>query len=470
MLDDRVLDPPVTKTGHRIPEVDIVRGFALFGILICNAVAAVTQWSPDRAGSSGDRLVLATVDALFSARFYPVFAFLFGYAFTLQVTAAVRVGASPAARLLRRCAVLMVVGLLHLFLLWDGDILTLYAALGVILVAVRALGPRSAALAGATLSITWAMGTFLPGRLPGDGLRMPEVAYTGTAAETFAAQLTVAPTALLLVWAAGAVPSLAMFLFGLAAGKRNLLAQPNTGRTRVVLGAGLCAGLPLSALTFAATMQWWTPPPLLPGLQALVNPLMSFAYIAAVVLAARSPWARRYCAVLAPAGRMAASNYIGQSIVLMVVYTGYGFALADDASLGTVVAIGVLTFAAQLGLSHWWLRRHPYGPVEWVLRAGTYLTVPTWHLRSVDQSAGGRWNSARQRLRPEVSGRGTVSTRIRVRSGMAKESMSVRVRGQGGPVVSAGRWMSAITSRVALGASRFRMLVMAVVRTSGGRD
>ncbi|MFE1592455.1 DUF418 domain-containing protein [Nocardia sp. NPDC058705] len=383
MLDDRVQDRPATKTGHRISEVDILRGFALFGILLCNAVAAVTQWSPDRVDSSGDHLILATVDALFSARFYPLFAFLFGYAFTLQVTAAVRVGASQAARLLRRCAALMVVGLLHLFLLWDGDILTLYAALGVILVAVRALGPRSAALAGVTLSITWAMGSFLPGRLPGDGLRIPEVtgAYTGTAAETFAAQLAVAPTALLLVWAAGAVPSLAMFLFGLAAGKRNLLAQPSTTRAGALLVVGLCAGLPISALTFAATMQWWTPPLLLPGLQALVNPLMTFAYIAAVVLAARSTWARRYCAVLAPAGRMAASNYIGQSIVLMAVYTGYGFALADDVSLGSVVAIGVLTFAAQLGLSHWWLRRHPYGPVEWVLRAATYLTVPAWRLR-----------------------------------------------------------------------------------------
>ncbi|WP_446222818.1 DUF418 domain-containing protein [Nocardia sp. IBHARD005] len=384
MLD--VSDPPATKPVHRITELDTLRGFALLPILICNAVAAVSQWAPDRANSSGDHLVLATVDALLSARFYPMFAFLFGYAFTLQVRAAKRAGASPAARSLRRCAALMVIGLAHVFFLWDGDILTLYAALGLILIAVRALGPRTAALAGVTLLLIGAVGV-VPGLTPGDGLRMPEVgaAYTGTAAETFSAQLAVAPTALLLVWSAGAMPSLAMFLLGMSAGRLNLLEQSNMARTWALraLVVGLCTGLPVSALGFAATMGWWTSPPCLVGIQTLVNPLMTFAYLAAVVLAARSVRTGRYCGVFAPAGKMAASNYIGQSIVLMVVYTGYGFAFADDASLGVVIAIGLITFAAQLGLSARWLSRHPYGPVEWVLRAATYWTIPAWHQQSV---------------------------------------------------------------------------------------
>ncbi|MGW5922060.1 DUF418 domain-containing protein [Nocardia fluminea] len=383
-------DPPTPRSVHRIAELDILRGFALFGILISNAVFAVAQWAPDRADSPGDRLIVATVEALFSARFYPLFAFLFGYAFTLQVRAATRAGASPAARSVRRCVALMAVGLMHVLFLWDGDILTLYAALGLILIAVRALGPRSAALAGTALALIGAMGSVVPALSFGDGLAMPEVgaAYTGSAAETFTAQIALAPTSLLLVWSAGAVPTLAMFLLGMAAGKLNLLEQSRAARTRAlyVLAVGLGAGLPVSAFTFAATMRWWTPPSALAGIQALVNPLMTFAYLAAVLLAARSVWLGRHCAVLAPAGTMAASNYIGQSIVLMVVYTGYGFALADDVSLAAVIAIGVLTFAAQLVLSAWWLRGHAYGPVEWFLRAVTYSTVPAWRLR---ESVGG---------------------------------------------------------------------------------
>ncbi|MFD6396198.1 DUF418 domain-containing protein [Nocardia sp. NPDC060249] len=373
-------NPPAPKSVHRIAEIDILRGFALFGILITNAVVAVVQWAPDRADSTGDRVILATVEALFSARFYPLFAFLFGYAFTLQVTAATRAGAAPAARSLRRCAALMAVGLAHVFFLWDGDILTLYAALSLVLIAMRTLGPRSAALAGTALALIGAIGSVAPALSFGDGLRIPDVgaAYTGTGGETFAAQLALAPTALLLVWSAGAVPTLAMMLLGMAAGKRNLLEQSNAVRIGAVriLVVGLCAGLPVSALTFAAALGWWTPPPLLAGIQALVNPLMTFAYLAAVLLAARSVRLGHYCAVLAPAGRMAASNYIGQSVVLMVVYTGYGFAFADDVSLATVIAVGVVTFAAQLGLSARWLRAHPYGPVEWFLRATTYWAAP----------------------------------------------------------------------------------------------
>ena len=125
-----------------------------------------------------------------------------------------------------------------------------------------------------------------------------------------------------------------MFLIGMAAGKRNLFADPDTLRRwalrALVIGFGL--GLPISAMTFAETMTWWHAPAVIHGLQILVNPAMTFAYVAVILLAAQSARLGRYTALLAPAGRMAATNYIGQSIVLMLVYTGYGLALADDLS------------------------------------------------------------------------------------------------------------------------------------------
>ncbi|MFE9319712.1 DUF418 domain-containing protein [Nocardia sp. NPDC052278] len=60
----------------------------------------------------------------------------------------------------------------------------------------------------------------------------------------------------------------------------------------------------------------------------------------------------------------------------MVIYTGYGFALADEVPPAGVIGIALVTYGAQLALSHWWLRGHAYGPIEWVLRAATYLSVP----------------------------------------------------------------------------------------------
>ncbi|MGW0634534.1 DUF418 domain-containing protein [Nocardia salmonicida] len=389
---------PAVRSGSRIAEVDILRGFALFGILITNVVVATSLWSVVgtredpvlRFGGTADLLVRATVDALFTGRFYLLFAFLFGYSFTLQIAAAHRAGASPVGRLLRRCAALMAIGLVHVYLLWIGDILTLYAFLCLTLVALRKLRPRTAVIVGVVLYVTWSAWSFLPGENSllafGEFVDLPAISadYTDTFASTFSAQTALAPVFLLLIWFSQGVPSLAMFLIGMAAGKRNLFADPDALRRwslrALVIGLGL--GVPISAMTFAETMTWWQAPAVIHGLQILVNPAMTFAYVAAILLAAQSARLGRYTALLAPAGRMAATNYIGQSIVLMLVYTGYGLALADDLAPPAVIAIAVLTFAAQLSLSAWWLRGHPYGPVEWLLRAATYLTVPAWRKSS----------------------------------------------------------------------------------------
>lgn len=385
---------PTASSGRRIAEIDILRGFALFGILITNVIVATTLWTAvgprDKPVSlfdgTADQLVRATVDALFTGRFYLLFAFLFGYSFTLQIAAAERAGAAPAGRLLRRCAALLVIGLLHVYFLWVGDILTLYAVLCLILISLRKLRPRTAVITGVVLYLLSSVFSFLPGQGSILGLsefmNLPAIAadYTGTFGQTFAVQTGLAPAFLLLIWIGQGVPSLAMFLLGTAAGKRTLFEDTETLRRwspRVLLlGFGL--GLPVSAATFADAMHWWDGPDLVHGLQYLVAPAMTFAYVALVLRFARSARTGRVAALLAPAGRMAATNYIGQSVVLMLVYTGYGLALADDIAPLGVVAVALVTFAAQLALSSWWLRGHPYGPVEWVLRAATYLRVPPW--------------------------------------------------------------------------------------------
>ncbi|WP_433716259.1 DUF418 domain-containing protein [Nocardia sp. CA-084685] len=385
------------SASRRIAEVDILRGFALFGILIVNVAVATLLWSfggsadDPRPGFDGpfDHFVNAVVEALFSGRFYLLFAFLFGYSFTLQIAAAQRAGVSANPRLLRRCAALMVIGLAHVFLLWIGDILTLYAFLCLFLILLRWLRPRVAIVAGVVLYLAWSIWAFLPGS--GGIAAVAELldvlalhaGYTGSFGETFTMQVSEAPLWIILIWITQGVPALGMFLIGLAAGKRKVFTDVEMLRrwsARVFLG-GLAVGLPVSAVTFSAGMGWLEPPSYWNGIQEVVNPLMTFAYIAGVVMLARSARTVRYIALLAPAGRMAASNYIIQSVILMVIYTGYGFALADDVPPAGVIGIALLTYGAQLAFSHWWLRGHEYGPVEWVLRSATYLSVPAWRRR-----------------------------------------------------------------------------------------
>ncbi len=249
-------------TSLRIAEVDILRGFALFGILIVNVAVATLLWSfggtadDPRLGFDGpfDHLVNAVVEALFSGRFYLLFAFLFGYSFTLQIAAAQRAGVSANPRLLRRCATLMVIGLAHVLLLWIGDILTLYAFLCLFLILLRWLRPRVAVIGGTVLYLTWSIWAFLPGT--GGIAELAEVldvvamheGYTGSFADTFTMQVSGAPLWIILIWITQGVPALGMFLIGMAAGKRKLFTEEQTLRRwapRIFIGglAGRTAGI-----------------------------------------------------------------------------------------------------------------------------------------------------------------------------------------------------------------------------------
>lgn len=309
---------PATASGRRIAEVDILRGFALFGILITNVMVATTLWSfggtsdDPRLRFDGrfDHLVSAAIGALFEGRFYLLFAFLFGYSFTLQIAAAQRAGVSANARLLRRCLALLAIGLAHVFFLWIGDILTLYAFLCLILIPLKKLTPRTAVITGAVLYVVWCGWNVLSSD-GGDGVSVLVSAfdlqrihdgYTGTLGDTFANQMWLAPIFIAVIWLSQGMTAFGMFLIGMAAGKRELLSDRETLRrwTPRVLVGGLAIGLPVSAVSFAGLMDWITPPAGWDGAQEIINPLMTFAYMAGILCLARSPRTAQVIGRLAP--------------------------------------------------------------------------------------------------------------------------------------------------------------------------
>lgn len=394
---------PVAATSagaqrKRLAEVDTLRGFALFGILVTNVIVVSSFMTITADGDeltpifdgSVDRGVSAVVHAFFLGKFYLLFSFLFGYSFTLQLDAAARDGASAVRRLLRRCGALFLIGLAHVTLLWFGDILTLYAVLCLILTLLRNIRPVTAIIVGCVLMLAYS-GLFLldtEGKSKEEGLSFLDLAgmheaYTGSFADTFAVQLSIAPLFMALIWAAQGLPALAAFLFGLAAGKRGLFED----RERVdrwiprALLIGLFAGVPVAVWAFVVQLRDAGVPWYLSALEFATNPLLTAAYIAGILWLARSRIGDRLVSALAPAGRMAATNYIGQSVVFMAIYTGYGFALADVVPPLGLVGIALVTFAAQLAFSRWWLGRHVYGPLEWLLRAATNFKIPSWRRR-----------------------------------------------------------------------------------------
>ncbi|MEU4535540.1 DUF418 domain-containing protein [Streptosporangium sp. NPDC023825] len=373
--------------GRRIHEIDAVRGFALAGILVVNIEffgdPGLLGAMSGGIGGGDHGPVQFVVQALFEFKFYVVFSFLFGYSFTLQMRSAERAGASVRARTLRRCLGLFVIGVLHGLLLWVGDILTLYAALGLVLLAARNIGARAATI-GATvlISLMSALTLLLAGLIA----LVPEASTTGTdtgsaaeAARILAAttggpldylglHLTQYPRIAIMIWLLQGPTAMALFLLGLAAGKARLFDEPDRwahllGRVQWI-GFGL--GLPAGVFYAATSGQGDATELVAVALTLATSVFLSAAYVATLLrLIRRSP---SVAGVLAPAGRMAASNYVGQSVLLCLVFTGYGLGLMGRIPPLGVMGVAVVVYAVLLALSAWWLRGHRYGPVEYGLR------------------------------------------------------------------------------------------------------
>ncbi|GLW09200.1 membrane protein [Microtetraspora sp. NBRC 13810] len=370
--------PPVSRIG----EIDAIRGFALGGILLANIgfFADPVQLSWPEASTIYTGPVRSVVDALVLSKFYVIFSFLFGYSFTLQMRSAGGAGASVGARTLRRCLGLFLIGALHGLLLWSGDILTLYAALGLVLLAMRRVRPRTAiTVSGVILMMTAALlallswlSTLVPaGAIPapaaGDPARLLAEINAGPL-DYLSAHVPQYLLTVPVIWLVQGPVAMAMFLLGLAAGRTRLFEERDRWAHLMprVQWLGFGVGAPFAVLTGASHDLGQSAELLVHAGNAVASPLLAAAYVVTLLrLAGRFP---ALPAVLAPAGRLAASNYVGQSVLACLVFTGYGLGLAGRIPpLGTV-AVALLIYAVLLALSAWWLRSHRYGPVEYGLR------------------------------------------------------------------------------------------------------
>lgn len=389
------------QPASRLAHVDALRGFALFGILIVNIGVFSSPFYgggiTDPAYSSPLDLAVRWVIAwLFETKFYLLFSFLFGYSFTLQMSAAERSQAAFAPRFLRRLAGLAMLGAAHAVLFYQGDILLTYSLLGLGLLLCRGMAPQRALRVALWLIVVaasvWAILGFLSFLDPvpagyqalykAEALASIE-AYRGTIGTTIAQHIKeLTESVWFMVLFVQGPFVFAMFLVGYALGRREALADPwRQPRALGLLCAfGLLPGLAGSALYATSALPFAGAAWELPGLAAdlLTAPLLSMSYAAAFLLALRTRALGFVGAWLAPAGRMALTNYLMQSVVCAFLFTGWGLRLFASVSPLAATGIAVAIFATQLPLSAWWLRRHAYGPVEWFLRALTIGALPPW--------------------------------------------------------------------------------------------
>ena len=395
--------------GERIATLDIVRGFAVMGILAMNIVAfampGAAYLNPMAYGTQGPADLASWVFSfiLIDGKMRGLFSFLFGASLLLVVERAEASGQSPARVHYSRMAWLLVFGLIHFYLIWWGDILALYAPIGMIAFLFRGFPARQMLHTGAFLILAqfalftlFALNMFqqqAAAAAPGasaaaraawadmqDGLglytpaALAEVlaSYRGSwlhiVADNWANN---ARAPLNSLWEFGA-ETLAYMLFGMAALRSGFLTGAWADRTYVRIAAiGFGIGIPAYAVFAWLILRAHFEVPELVAFSVaapvLTRPPMIVATAAILILLTRGRGALTRRA--AAAGRAAFSNYLGTSILMTGIFYGWGLGLFGSLSRVQLWIPVIAMWVVMLLWSKPWLDRFNYGPFEWLWRS-----------------------------------------------------------------------------------------------------
>jgi uncharacterized protein len=392
---------PVSQP-ERTRSLDILRGFALLGILVMNiqtfAMPAAAYINPTAWGdlSGANYLVWLLSHLLADQKMMTIFSMLFGAGIVLFSSRAEARGLSAARLHYRRMFWLLLFGAMHAYLLWYGDILFLYAVCASVVFWFRRWPPRRLILMGvAVLSVAtavflffgWSMPHWPPEELdafveeswrPSPGRLEGEVAtYRGgwlaqmdhRAPEAFKFQ-----TFFLAIW--GFWRASGLMLIGMALYKLGVFsAARDAGFYWRLAAAGALLGIPVVAYG----VHWnfandWGPTSLFLGSQFNYwgSLLVSLGWVGVVMLLCKRgalDWLTRR---LAAVGQLAFTNYILHTVVCTAIFYGHGLGLFGQVERTGQIAIVFGVWAFQLALSPVWLRHYRFGPLEWLWRCLTY--------------------------------------------------------------------------------------------------
>ena len=386
--------PSPTPPADRILGLDVLRGFALLGIIVINiqafAMPFATLNNPTAYGdlTGANYLVWVVSHVLAKRKFITLFSLLFGAGIVLFARSKRE---DEATRLhYRRTAFLLAAGLAHAYLLWYGDILVPYAVCGLVVFFVRDWEPRLLARVGLLLLAVPALMYIASGVSlestqavlaqwsPGEAAIAAEIdTYRSGWLAQFDHRI---PTAIsqqtsgfvaLIFWRTSG-----LMLWGMALFKWGVLSnERSAGFYRRLLAGGLLGGIPLilagvwyneavdwsvRALFFGSQFNYWG------------SLLLAGAYIGGVMLFCRRFGGGVVTGALSAVGRTAFSNYILQTVIATTIFYGHGLGLFGRVSRVEQAGVVVAIWVVQIVLSVLWLRFFRFGPLEWLWRTVTY--------------------------------------------------------------------------------------------------
>lgn len=382
--------------------LDILRGFALLGICMANfpEFSLFSFLNGDARDAMPDAWLDSTVQWLLyifvDGKFYTVFSLLFGIGFSIILQNSAERGADGYKIFYRRMSVLLLIGFLHLMFIWSGDILMLYALVGMFLPLFTRLRTR-------TLLCLSAFFLFLPVLIDTAcqifslhpsaaivGWQWELCGRYGITEDNFAYWLRDARSYndVFSFLIQGAVVRLqefvdgnryfkvlGLFLIGYCIGRHRLYAEISLKKKILMKIAviGLLTGLPLSVFYAFSALEGH---PFGPGLHSLLYfvsvYITSCGYIALICLIYIKCERLTIWKLLAAPGRMALTNYIGQSAVGMLIFYGIGFGMGASVGLFYVELIVLAVYISEIIFSTLWLKLFRFGPLEWIWRCLTY--------------------------------------------------------------------------------------------------
>lgn len=385
---------------ERMDTLDAVRGAAILGILLANvyAMAGFPFLPHDHYRSIGlaewHAPAFFLILFLIEAKFYSLFSLLFGVGFAVFVQRAAARGVDAARLFKRRLTGLLIIGLIHTFLIWMGDILATYALIGFALVPFMRRDDRSVLRWAAAMMLLPIVlyGLMVLGAQAASAAPQPSGAEgappqvlmdaadgfaTGGYADVVKGNAIFTGAQVVRRFMLMFFPRVfGMFLLGFYIGRRQMFANLDDHRPllRRVFGWGVAIGLPLS---FAgARMDGHLMG--VPGtagfiettLKSIGVPALSLGYTAGLCLLFQRVRVLRHA--FAPAGRMALSNYLMQSAAALAIFYGIGLGLFGRVPLVTALAGAAVFFVLQMIASTMWLSSAAFGPAEWLWRMYTY--------------------------------------------------------------------------------------------------
>lgn len=413
------------SAGERLASLDTLRGVAVLGILVMNIYAFAMPLA-----AYNNPLIMGGTDALnigtwfvthifFDQKFMSIFSMLFGAGMILMMNRAESRSAAFGPIYYRRTFWLLVLGALHGYLIWFGDILFLYGLMGMIVFLFRKTPPKTLVaiaivILPITLLINFASSFYIedlqnqvaeiqqiesageaiddvqqkklddwsemrPFFAPSDADVQDEVAaHKGGYLDVlvhrapFVVFMQVNLTLVFGIWRVGGLMLIGMALMklGILSGERGTHFY-----TKMALWSyGL--GVPLAILSVAVLDAHDFDPLFVARVGGIPNYiasiLVAFGHIAAVILIVRSGVMHGIVARFAAVGRMALSNYLMHSVVMTTIFYGYGLSLYAEVPRLWQQAFVLALVTLQLVISPWWLKYFNFGPAEWLWRSLTY--------------------------------------------------------------------------------------------------